>query len=354
MPAEWEKHSAVWLAWPYDETTFPKRVEKVEQRFIEIISAIHTGEKVELLVLDDAMKTRVTGMLKQASINLAQIIFRVVDFQDVWIRDYGPTFIINPQNKELALVKWQYNAYGKASHSYYSDLLKDNEVFLKLRKEIEIKVFEPGIVMEGGSIEVNGKGTLIATEQCLLNPNRNPNLNKEQIEKNLKDCLGVNKIIWLKKGLANDHTDGHIDDITRFVSSNKILVAYEDDTNDENYQILNQNFQDLSKANNQDGKPFEIVKLPMPHMQYEEGHTIHSDIENNNSQKVEKATVSYLNFYIGNSVVLVPVYNDPNDEKAIQIIQSCFPDRKIVGIDCREIIYGGGAIHCMTQQQPAT
>jgi agmatine deiminase len=329
MPAEWDKHSAVWLSWPHDDETFPGRVPIVEQRYCEMIEALSAGEKVELLVLDKKMKDRVAEKFADYKINLEQVNFYITDYADVWIRDYGPLFVLG-QDKSLGWVKARYNGYGKANDPYYGALLKDNEVFNHLRpsgKKIDLNM-----VLEGGAIEVDGQGNLITTEQCLLNPNRNPDLTKKQIEQNLKDYLGVENVVWLKNGLTNDHTDGHVDDIARFVSKNEILACYEDDSRDENYGILKTNYDLLSK------QPFEIIKLPMPHMRYDDGR---------------KAPVSYANFYIGNKVVLVPTFADPNDKTALEIIQNCFPGRKILGIDCREIIYGGGGIHCITQQQPS-
>ena len=354
MSAEWEKHSAVWLAWPYDNTTFPGRVEKAENVFVKMIQALSETEKVELLVLNQIMLVRASAMLKLNGVDITKINFHVTDYADVWTRDYGPTFITNKKTGEQAWIKWQYNAYGKEADPYFGLIMKDNEVFLNLRKIINGRMFEPQIVMEGGSIEVNGYGTLITTEQCLLNPNRNPKLTKNEIENYLQDYLGVSKIIWLKRGLVNDHTDGHIDDIARFVAPNKILVAYEDDEKDENFKILDDNYQTLKNATDQDVQPFEIIKLPMPHMYYEIGHSLHSTGPDNKPDKeTEKASVSYCNFYIGNQIILATTYNDPNDAKALEIIKSCFPDRRVLGIDCSDIIYGGGAIHCMTQQQPA-
>lgn len=353
MPAEWERHNAVWLAWPYDDTTFPGRVPIVEQRFVEIIKAVHASETVELLVLSQAMQDKVRAILASERIDFSKVNFHIVNFADVWTRDYGPTFLVNRREKSLGWVKWDYNGYGKADDPYFGLVVKDNNVFNLV--SLPGKKFRPGIVLEGGGIEVNGQGTLITTEQCLLNPNRNPQLNRKQVEQYLKDYLGVAKIVWLKKGLFNDHTDGHIDDIVRFVGPNRIVSAYEDKTSDENFAAMDGNFQVLSNAVDQDGKPFEVIKLPMPHMRYESIHSVHSGIgfENNGPEQAEKAAVSYLNFYIGNAAVLVPIFHDPNDKTALEIIQNCFPDREVVGIDCRDIIYGGGAIHCMTQQQPA-
>lgn len=335
MPAEWEAHSAVWLAWPYDSTTFPKGIESAEKTFCKIIKLLEGSEKVNLLVLDNQMQNRVENILKNFGANLMNVTFHEVAFADVWIRDYGPFFLINRAQKDLAWVKCSYNAYGKAKDPYFADLLKDNEVFNIL--EPDGKKFIAEIVLEGGSVDVNGAGALLTTEQTLLNKNRNPDLNKKQIEEYLNDYLGASKIIWLKKGLTNDHTDGHIDDVAKFVSPNKIICAYEDNVEDENFEILDNNYQILKNSTDQDEKSFELIKLPMPHMKYDDGL---------------KAPVSYCNFYIGNDVILAPKFNDPNDEEAVKIIQSCFPDREVVAINCREIIYGGGAIHCMTQQQP--
>ena len=325
FPAEWESHSAVWLAWPYDKITFgslnqldnktnPGRLVKVEKEFLKIINALKDSEQVNLIVRNKKEHPHI----------LENVRMFEADYADVWTRDYIPTFVKN-QNGELMAIKWNYNAYGEK----FTGLIKDNDVWSKINTELAVSTIEPKIILEAGAIEVNGKGILITTEQCLMK--RNLHLNKENYEEAFAKFLGITKVIWLKGGLVNDHTDGHIDDIVKFVSPNKVLCAYENDPRDENYEILKNNFETLEKEN------FEIIKLPMPHMRYNDG---------------TKAPVSYTNFYIGNSVVLAPTYNDPHDEEALKIIQSCFPDRKVVDIDCRDLIYGGGAIHCLTQQQP--
>jgi agmatine deiminase len=338
MPAEWELHSAIWLAWPHDKISFPD-LEKTERDVTQIISAIYKYEKVNLLVLDQAMQDHTTEIIQKEGIDLSKINFLIVDYMDAWMRDCGPCFVKNTETGTLAWVKWDYNVYG----GKFPDLLIDNEIMYKLEDGINTPMFQPGIVMEGGAFEVNGEGVLITTEQCLLNSNRNPSLNKDQIEIYLKEYLGVTKILWLKQGLVGDHTDGHVDDIARFISKNKILVAFEENQDDENYQVLVDNYNTLSDATDQDGNKFELIKLPMAHIIYDESKPF---------EKGGKAPASYTNFYIGNSVVLAPTYNDLNDAKALEIIQSCFPDRKVIGIDCTSIIYGGGAIHCMTQQEP--
>lgn len=339
MPAEWEEHSAIWLAWPYDEITFPEgRVEKIEKIYVEIIKNIHTSEDIELLVLNEQMKTKATQMIADAGINLSKITFHITDYADVWMRDYGPTFIKNPETRELAWVKWNYNAYNNK----FPDLLKDNEVFFALRKTVDKRMFEPGILLEGGALEVNGSGVCLTTEQCLLA--RNPNFSKEQLENYLRGFLGVKKVIWLKQGLPHDHTDGHIDELARFVSSNKIVCAYEENREDENFKVLDDNYQALCKATDTNGNPFEVIKLQVPHITYD---------SNKPFEAGEPAPASYTNFYIGNEVVLASVFKDANDAAALEALQMCFPDKKVIGVDCSDVIYGGGGVHCMTQQQPS-
>ncbi len=334
MPAEWEKHESLWLAWPHDDkTTFPVNFKNVISSFVAMVKAVHKDEPVNLIVLDEDMKNLAISILNKSDIDMKQIRFFIANYADVWIRDYAPLFVKNVSTGEPTMAKWIYNAYGNK----FEELLIDNEVFKSLKNKIGKPMVEPGIVMEGGALEINGKGTLVTTEQCLLNPNRNPQLNSVEIENYLKNYIGVSNIIWLKEGIINDHTDGHVDDIVKFVNENTILCAYESDISDPNFEILNNNFKLLEQSVDQDGKPFNLVKVPMPHIVYNTG---------------EKAPASYINFYIGNSVVLVPIFNDSNDAKALDIIQSFFKDRKVVGIDCSDIVYGGGTIHCMTQQQP--
>jgi agmatine deiminase len=325
MPAEWEQHTATWLAWPYDPITFPQRIEKVEKVFTSIIYYLHQNELINLLVLDKTMKQKTIKIFKANNINLNKIIFHIVDYADVWIRDYAPIFLTD-KNK-LTCVKWKYNAYGNK----FPELLKDDQVFYKIK--VNYPMLEANIIMEAGAIDVNGHDTLITTEECLLNPNRNPNLNKQQTEDYLKRYLGVTKIIWLTKGIINDHTDGHIDEVARFVNKDTIIYAYEENPNDPNFEILNNNFHTL-----QDYNQFNLVKLPMPKMTYDNG---------------KKAPVSYANFYIANKIILVPQFKHKNDKPVLEIIQSQFPNRKAIGIDCTDLIYGGGTIHCITQQQPS-
>ena len=334
MPAEWERHDAIWLSWPHDPITFPDRVEKAENIYVELIRAISACEKVNLFVRDDAMKKRAKIYLKEGGVNLGDIIFHVYDYADVWFRDYGPIFLVNKNNGSLAMTHWIFNAWG----GKYETLMKDTNIPDFINQQMKLPCFKPGIILEGGSIEVNGKGTLLTTEQCLLNKNRNPHLTRENIEEYLREYLGVSHIIWLKNGIEGDDTDGHIDDIARFVNPTTVLCAYEEDKNDENYPILLESYETLFKAKDQDGKRLNIIKLPMPgFIVDEEG----------------RLPASYANFYIGNKVVLAPIFGHENDKRALDIIQAQFPDRRVVGINCTDLVYGLGTIHCISQQQPA-
>ena len=336
MPAEWEHHYATWLAWPNDDDYFENRIKNVEKIYLEMIKVLHKDAVIKLLVLDKIEEERVKMLINNAGINLSKIVFYHVKYLDVWIRDYGPMFVKNDREKRW--VKWNYDGYG----GKFSELLEDNNVFLDLKDSINFKRIDSNIVLEGGAIDVNGKGSLLTTEECLL-LNRNKTKTKEENNLFLSKFTGAKNIIWLKNGLVNDHTDGHIDEVARFVGPSKILCAFENDINSENYERLNENYEKLKNSYDQDGNKFEIIKLPMPHMDYEKGDKEHHG---------KQAPVSYMNFYIGNKTILVSIFNDPNDEKAISIIKSCFSNREVVGIDCRDLIYGGGAIHCITQQEP--
>ncbi|MBI3755668.1 MAG: agmatine deiminase family protein, partial [Deltaproteobacteria bacterium] len=249
MPAEWESHDAIWLSWPHDPITFPHRVEKVEKTYGEIIKALQPGEKVNLLVKDSAMKQRAQDILKQSGANPDEIAFHIYDYADVWFRDYGPLFLVNKTSGSLAMSHWIFNAWG----GKYETLMPDTHIPEFINRSMNIPCFTPGIVLEGGSIDVNGKGTLLTTEQCLLNKNRNPHLNKSGIEEYLREYLGVTHIIWLKNGIEGDDTDGHIDDIARFVNPSTVLCAYEKNRNDVNYSALHENYEILCHAKDQSG-----------------------------------------------------------------------------------------------------
>jgi agmatine deiminase len=332
MPAEWEPHSAIWLAWPHDPTTFPDRVEEVEQTYVEITQHIHQSECVSLFVKDQAMKQKATKLLRQADVDLGRVRFFVFGYADVWFRDYGPTFITGSRG-ELAMVRWGFNAWG----CKYDELLKDRQIPEVMNRKMRLKCFEPGIVLEGGSIDVNGKGTLLTSEQCLLNKNRNPTMHKADIEQTLRDYVGVSHFIWLKRGISGDDTDGHVDDLARFVNPTTVVCGYEENAVDENHDALQENYKILLDATDQDGNRLNVVKLPMP-----------CELGNEDF----RLPASYTNFYIGNKTVLTPIFRQKNDAKALSILQGLFPERRVVGIDCSNLIWGFGAIHCISQQQP--
>ncbi len=334
MPAEWEQHEAIWLTWPHDRDSFPD-LASAEKAFVEIIKAIHRSESVNLLVLDRKMQLKATKLLQQEQVDLSNVYFFVQDYADVWIRDYGPIFVLHKQTKKLVMTNWIFNAWGDK----YKELLKDNNIPLALNRFLKLPMAHPDLVLEGGSIDVNGKGTLLTTQQCLLNKNRNPRFSYQQIEQYLKKYLGIAKIIWLKEGIVGDDTDGHIDDIARFVNSTTIVYCFEDNPQDENYRYLYENYELLKKARDQDGKKFTLVKLPMP------GIVRHMVTG-------KRLPASYANFYIGNTVVLVPVFGHQNDTLALSILQAQFPQRKAVGINATALLHGLGTIHCCSQQQP--
>lgn len=338
MPAEFERQHAIWLAWPHNEDTFygAANVAEVEQVYVQSITALHGGQFVNLLVNDAEMKDRANEMLIHAGVNMKKAIFHDIPTVDVWFRDYGPTFVINPAARQpLAMVKWRFTAWGEK----YEDLALDNRIPWDMQERaIHVPAFDPGIILEGGSIDVNGQGCVLTTEQCLLNRNRNPSLSRFQIEQRLKDYLNVKKVLWLNEGIAGDDTDGHVDDIARFIAPNIITCAFEDDPSDENYTPLVENYQRLSRMTDTQGKRFTIVKLPMPGV-----------VEYNGT----RVPASYLNFYIGNEAVVVPVFSNENDTVAVDILQKLFPTRKVIGIECTKLVYGLGTLHCSSQQQPA-
>jgi agmatine deiminase len=331
LPAEWEPHDSVWLAWPHDPETFSD-IPAVEEAYLGIISALIPGEKVNLLVRDRAMERRVRDMLHRARIDPGQVNLFPFDYADVWFRDYGPAFVVNRADHALGMVAWEFNAWG----GKYPGLIRDNRIPSCMNGWLGLPLFRPGIVLEGGSIDVNGRGTVLTTEQCLLNPNRNPGLPGGEVESSLKEFLGASTVIWLKGGIAGDDTDGHIDDVARFVNPTTVVYAVEEDEEDENYRILLENERILEGARDQDGNPLTIIPMPMPGRLGEGG----------------RLPASYLNFFIGNRVVLLPLFSDPNDEKALGILREVFPEKKVTGIDCRALVEGMGAIHCITQQQP--
>lgn len=337
MPAEWETHEATWLSWPQNKISWPgKMLQEVEGVYIQMIEALLPHEKVNLLVRDIATAELVLQVLSPKKTKLSNLIFHEIKTVDTWIRDYGPIFI--KRGKDKAFTKWIFNAWG----GKYSDLARDNGVVDKIIPLKYVKRFNPGIILEGGSIDLNGRGTCLTTEQCLLNPNRNKQLNRKQIEKYLENYLGATKIVWLKEGIEADDTDGHVDDITRFVNTTTIVTAIEPNTQDKNHAYLQENLEILKSERDQNGKRFKIIELPMP------GYVG----KGRSDTKHTRLPASYANFYIANGVVLVPIYSHRNDKAALQIFKKVFPGRRIVGIECSSLVYGLGSVHCVTQQEP--
>jgi len=337
MPAEWERHEGTWLAWPEDAVTFPKRLSKVRAQYLRIIELLTEGEAVHLAVKNRKTQEGIRESLKDRGVRLGGVHFHIWDYADVWFRDYGPTFVVNRQRDETAIVQWQFNAWG----GKYESLLKDGGVPYFISERLGLPLFRPGVVMEGGAIDVDGQGTLLSTEQCLLNPNRNPGLAKKAMEQFLRNYTGVSKIIWLKGGIAGDDTDGHIDNLARFVRPGTVVCAYEEDLRDENHSALKANYDVLRRSRDQHGKLLEVIKLPMPAARY--------DLIRGEKRRLPG---SYVNFYIGNTVVLVPAFGGSTDALALRIIQGLFPDRKALAIDCSDLVYGSGTLHCISQQQP--
>lgn len=333
MPAEWELHDATWLSWPKNPETFPPSIiSKVEGAYCQMASALCSDEKVKMLVDNEKEERRVEGILHSYGISSNNILFLRISTCDVWIRDYGPTFLLNKKTGGKAAVRWKFNAWGDK----YEDLAQDDAAGGQMAdwlEKSEVRTFRPGIVMEGGSIDSDGSGTILTTEQCLLNKNRNPRLSKQQIEQCLHDCLGSSKIIWLKQGIEGDDTDGHVDDFARFVGKGKAVCAQEGSKKDENFSVLEGAAKTLGEAG------LEVLRLPMPSPLIDE-------------QENRRLPASHANFYIGNKCVLLPVFGGRSDGVAGEMLQQCFPGRQIVEIPARELVYGYGGVHCVTQQEP--
>ncbi|MEO7971770.1 MAG: agmatine deiminase family protein [bacterium] len=336
MPAEWRAHAATWLSWPKDPETWPDRVPQVEDIFLQMMAGLAPNETVKLLVDDEETEQSVRARCTFAGAE--NIRFQRIPTVDSWIRDYGPNFLVSAA-ATLAFNDWIFNAWGNK----YEELKRDDSIPRRLENLLKALRFEPGIVMEGGSIEVNGAGCVLTTEQCLLNPNRNPHLSRTEIEQYLKDHLGVEKVLWLGEGIVGDDTDGHIDDIARFVAEDVIICAVEDDPQDANFELLQDNLKRLEKMTDARGRSFEIVTLPMPGV-----------VGGNSTDKrnLDRLPASYANFYIANNVVLAPVFGHANDARALETLGRVFPDRRVVGINCEPLVWGMGTIHCVTQQQP--
>jgi agmatine deiminase len=332
MPAEWEPHEATWLSWPRREgISFPDAYDEVMPVFVQMIDALRESEQVRINVIDSDHEQQVRLLLKQ--IDASHVEYVHIPTNEPWCRDHGPIFIKRDGDLPLAVVDWDYNAWG----GKYPPFDLDEVAPTRIAERLGLPVYYPSLVMEGGSFDTNGTGSLLTTTSCLLNANRNPGKSKTEIEQALCDYLGVTNILWLGDGIEGDDTDGHVDDISRFVGRATVLTAVEEDPKDQNFEPLQANLALLRTMKAEDGTPLEVRTLPMPPRVAKEGYRL---------------PASYANFYIANKVILLPAFGSPMDKRAYEILRNCFPDRRIIPIDCTELIWGLGAFHCLTQQQP--
>jgi agmatine deiminase len=332
MPAEWEPHAATWLSWPRREgISFPDSFDRVMPTLRAMVAALLESEQVCINVCNGEHQAQAHEVLR--GLPTERISFHLVPTNEPWCRDHGPIFLTRDLDPKLAVVDWDYNAWGNK----YPPFNLDDVAPTCIAKILDVPVFYPSMILEGGAIDVNGAGSLLTTESCLLNKNRNPNLSRDEIEQRLRDYLGVRDILWLGHGIAGDDTDGHVDDLARFVSKKTVITVVEENRDDENYAPLQQNLARLQAMKNGD-VPIDVITLPMPKEIVREGLRL---------------PASYANFYIANTCLLVPTFADSADEAALSVLRECFPSRRVIGIDCRELIWGLGAFHCLTQQRPA-
>lgn len=335
MPAEWEKHAHTWFSWAHNTETWTLdgKYQSMIKSYCELLSKLADFEPVCVNVADVKMELIAKNTFNSFGYSISNIHFYHHPTNDAWCRDHGPIFVKDLKGNKTVL-DWEYNAWGDKYPPYDFD----NQIPKRIAKLRNLPCVSPGIVLEGGSVEVNGKGTLLTTRACLLNKNRNPDLNQMQIENYLTKYLGATNILWLEDGIVGDDTDGHIDDLTRFINPSTVVTIVEHTKTDENYHILKENTEILSKLKDQDGKYFTVIELPMPKAIVTDGLRL---------------PASYANFLIANGVVMVPVFKDNNDEVALEILQKAMPNHKIIGINCRELVWGLGTIHCLSQQEPA-
>jgi agmatine deiminase len=339
MPAEWDPHEATWIAWPHNEEDWPDKFGPIPWVYAEIVRQLHYSERVHLLVEDAEKEAHVSHLLDRVQVDRGRVRFFHVATDRVWTRDYGPIFLMSPEGR-LGMTDWHFNAWAK-----YDNWQRDDVVPAQIQQKLALPCWQPSVgdrrvVLEGGSIDVNGQGLLLTTEECLLSPiqQRNAGLERADLERVLADFLGVRKVLWLGNGIAGDDTHGHIDDLARFVGPRTVVTVVEDDPADANYQPLQDNLRRLQTMTDLDGRPLEIATLPMPAPLYFDG---------------QRLPASYANFYIANDRVLVPTFNDANDRVALNTLAGLFPGRKVVGIHAVDLVWGLGTLHCLTQQQPA-
>lgn len=329
MPAEWEPHYATWLAWPHERSDWPGKFAPIPWIYGDIVRKLSRVERVRIIVEDAALEKSVRRVLAKCAVDVSAVEFLRWPTNRSWTRDFCPIFVRN-KNNEIAITNWLFNGWAK-----YDNWRDDNRIPSRVAKRDKLCQFEPGIVLEGGSIDVNGAGLLLSTEECLLSESvqvRNPGLGRAGLEQYFADYLGIRKTIWLKQGIAGDDTHGHIDDLARFVDENTVVIVQEDDPSEANYEPLRENLKLLRHTG------LRVVTLPMPAPVYFDG---------------QRLPASYANFYIANGLVLVPTFNDPNDRIALNTLGKLFPTREVTGIYCGDLVLGLGTLHCMTMQQPA-
>ncbi len=329
MPAEWDPHEATWLTWPHNKEDWPGKFAPIPWVYAEIIRHLHPGEKIHLLVQDAAAEKSVRNLLRKVGVDLGQIRFFPIPTDRVWVRDYGPIFVKNAAG-DVGFTHWQFNAWAK-----YDNWKRDTLVPTEINAVLKLPSWQPGLVLEGGSIEVNGAGVLVTTEECLLSPiqARNPQLDRAGIESAFAQYLGIERVVWLGNGIQGDDTHGHVDDLTRFTDARTLVTVIEPNRADPNHAPLEENLRRLQDL----GKSFDVVTLPMPAPLV---------------FRKQRLPASYANFYIGNEKVLVPTFNDANDRIALGILQDLFPKQQVVGIHAVDLVWGLGTLHCMSQQQP--
>lgn len=330
MPAEWEPHAATWLSWPRNPETWPGQFEPIPAVWSELARTLAWREPVRIL----AGREQVWRQAEAMAGGIPGVTLVDIPTNDAWARDHGPIFLVGPEGAPPALIDWNYNAWG----GKYPPFDLDDQVPRRVAESLAMKRFSGGIVLEGGAIDVNGHGALLTSEECLLNPNRNPDLSRSQIERYLADFLAAPSVIWLGQGIVGDDTDGHIDELARFVAPRVVLAAWEEDPADENYKPLADNWRRLELARDEQGRPLELIRAPMPGPLFYDSRRL---------------PACYMNFYIANGVVVAPCFGDPADETALEILRKVFPDRRVVGLYARDLVWGLGAFHCITQQQPA-
>lgn len=335
FPPEFALHTATWLSWPHNPDTWPGKIDSIYPCYIKFIQTLIAGEFVNINVADRAMEENARQLLLQHDVTTERIRFYHHPTNDAWCRDHGPAFLINPDSRQpKVIVDWGHNAWG----GKYPPFDLDDVIPTLIGKAYDVPVFHPGIIMEGGSVEFNGAGALLTSTSCLLNPNRNPHLTKIDIERYLVEYYGIDQVLWIDEGIVGDDTDGHIDDTVRFYNSDSVLTVIEHNKSDENYTLLKHNLRQLEQLRLLDDRNLNIVELPMPDPVYYQD---------------QRLPASYANFYISNLHVIVPTFRCDRDDEALTIIQSCFPEREVIGIDSTDIIWGLGSFHCLSQQEPA-